>query len=113
MSDRTYIHTPEFKLKSEKLYDVISEYIFEEHPRKPIVIKGDMIGADMEVLREDCFVDATGNLFVPTSYSLIYKGTNDTDDTDEYDPNYSEVPTLTSEEVEAKLVQYLKDESTE
>ena len=84
----------------ETIYNVVSDYVFNEGNRVPVEITGDMVDVEMsDIYLED------GDVYVPVGYRRIYTGTNNTDDRDEYEPIYSE-PTLTKEEVDQMVHEY-------
>lgn len=80
-------------------YDVITDYIRENHKEVPIV------GIEPETLIDvefsDCYLDDNGDLFVPNFYHWSYKGSDENTDPDEYSPVYNpSKPTLTKLEIE-------------
>lgn len=84
----------------ENIYNVISDYVWNEKSRVPVEITGDLIDLDIsDIYLED------GDVYVPVGYRRTYKGSNNTDDPDEYEPVYDEL-TLTKEQVDQMVHEY-------
>lgn len=97
------------KLTSKELYEstpvhyeVLSDFIYDNKSQVPLLgVTPELL---VEVSLEDCYLDDEGNFFSPNFYNWTYKGSNNTDDPDEYSPVYDpSTPTLTKLEV-ANLV---------
>lgn len=83
-------------------YSVLSDFVHSH--RVPMEETEPVHLMDIEL--DDCYVDASGDFYMPISYKWTYKGTNDTDDTNEYKPVYAKVPSLTSVEIEDLVREY-------
>ena len=91
------ITSKEFYTKDDgESYNALSDYIHEECKEAPIQETNTPVMLDIAL--EDCYL-LDGALFVPETYEWTHKGTNDTDDNDEYTPKYSDLPNLTEDEV--------------
>ena len=78
-------------------YDVLSDWVHENQHEVPILGTEEV---KMSVSLDDCYLDEEGNFFVPNFYNWTYKGSNDTDDPDEYSPVYDpSTPALTKLQV--------------
>ena len=83
-------------------YDVLSDYVHENHSQVPIT--GTTPEVLLDVNLDDCYLDEEGNFFAPDFYNWSYKGSDEFTDPDEYSPIYNpSTPTLTKLQV-ANLV---------
>ncbi len=97
-----YLTSKDFYESLPTHYEVLSDFI---HDNKSHVA---LLGVTPELLVEvdlaDCYLDEQGDFYSPNFYNWTYKGSNSTDDPDEYSPVYDpSTPTLTKLEV-ANLV---------
>ena len=84
-------------IDNEDLYEGLRYWLNDNRPQVPITKTEPVVHID--ICPEDCYLDEKG-FHAPVAYNWVYRGSNDTDDTDEYEPIYDDGPTLTNEQVE-------------
>lgn len=93
---------PKFYEEHEDLYGILTDFIHEEHGQIPILDTSPEV--TMDIYLDDCYIsEADEGLYVPTHYKLTYRGSNQYDDPDEYEPVYADEPTLTKHQITEKV----------
>lgn len=100
-----YISDKNLYKSNPELYNVLSDYILDNFSTEKIPISDTKPVAYLSVSLSDCYLDDFGNLYVPSLYEWVHRGTDDVDDPDEYLPKYTKSPTLSSLKVQNLLAE--------